>query len=549
MKIISGKGVSPGIASGRLWCYVPHKNVISSQLVSDPELEVQRLEQACSMVLLQLQELEEKARNDIGEEAAQLFAAHQLMLLDEDFQQEMQKTINIQHSNAAYAVKLAGDLFAGQFSEMEDPYFQARAADVRDITERIITVLSGYSELKLESQQPGGVVILYAEDLTPSETVQLDRRHISAIVTRLGSVNSHSAILARAMGIPAIAGLELAGFSVDWDGMDVIVDGNKGQLYLRPDASTNQSFRDKLYLQQQLRQEMLKQKDAPAITKCGKHIKLYANIGSLPELTTAIENGAEGVGLFRSEFLYLGRSDLPGEEEQFSVYRTVAEGMAGKRVIIRTLDLGADKQTDALPLDKEENPALGCRAIRLCLARPELLVVQLRAILRASAYGRIAIMFPMVASLWEIHALKRLYRQCQEQLETEGVTYRDDIEIGIMIETPAAAIISDLLAPEVDFFSIGTNDLTQYTLAVDRQNPLLEPYSDPSHPALLRLIKLVCNNAHRQNIWVGICGELAADLTITEYLLQFGIDELSVSPPSLLPLKKTIQHLNLDEFK
>ncbi|QYG86337.1 phosphoenolpyruvate--protein phosphotransferase [Citrobacter koseri] len=543
MKIISGKGVSSGIATGRIWCYIPHKSIISSLPIIDTEYEIERLKQACTIVLLQLQGLEEKVRNDIGDEAAQLFSAHQLMLMDEDFQQEIQEAINIKHANAAYAVKQAGELFSGLFSKMDDPYFKARATDVRDIAERIITALEGNS--RQESQQPAGMVILYADDLTPSETVLLDREHITAIVTRLGSVNSHSSILARAMGIPAIAGLELTEFSTNWDGLEAIVDGDTGHLYLSPDLSTNQSYKHKMLLRYQAKQEMLKQRDTPAITMCGQHVELYANIGSLTEVAAAIENGAEGIGLFRSEFLYLGRSDLPQEEEQFSVYRSVAEGMKGKRVIIRTLDLGADKQTDALSLDKEDNPALGCRAIRLCLARPELLVVQLRAILRASIYGRIAIMFPMITSVWEINALKIIYKQCQEQLEKEGIAYRTDLEIGIMIETPAAAIISDLLASEVDFFSIGTNDLTQYTLAADRQNPLIEPYSDPTHPALLRLIKLVCNNAHRQKIWVGICGELAADLTITKYLLQLGIDELSVSPPSLLPLKKTIQHLNL----
>lgn len=543
MQIVAGKAVSSGIARGQIWCYRPAKSQVSPETIDSPRQELAKLERACSTALIQLQALEDKVRAETGEETAQLFAAHQLMLLDDDFQQEIREAIGEQKLSAAWAVEQAGELFANQLAAMDDAYFQARAADVRDVAGRLVAILCGHQACGL--QQPDGEAILLADDLTPSETVQLDRQRIAGIVTRQGSANSHTAILARAMGIPALVGLELAELPSAWDGLEAVIDGNRGRICLTPDGETRQRYKEELEQQARRRETLLAAKDEPAITRCGRRIALYANIGSAQELATALDNGAEGIGLFRSEFLYLGREDLPGEEEQFAAYRAVAEGMNGKRVIIRTLDLGADKQTAALRLAKEDNPALGCRAIRLCLSQPELLITQLRAILRASAWGRIAIMFPMVASLWEVRALKALYQQCRQQLDAEGIPYRADIELGIMIETPAAALTGDLLAPEVDFFSIGTNDLTQYTLAVDRQNQALAPYGDPTHPALLRLIEQVCAHAYQHGVWVGVCGELAADLALSEYFIRLGVAELSVSPPALLPLKKAIQQIIL----
>ncbi|HEY0207699.1 phosphoenolpyruvate--protein phosphotransferase [Acerihabitans sp.] len=545
MQILQGKAVSPGIALGTAWIYHPVQVTVAPEPVANPQQELARFALACADALAQLRVLEDKVRLDTGEENAQLFVAHQLMLQDEDFQQTVRDTIDGQGVNAAWAVNQAGALFAGQLAAMEDAYFQARAADVLDVTARLIAILGG--ERTEPAEQPAGEAILFAHDLTPSETVQLDRRRIMAIVTLKGSANSHTAILARAMNIPALVGLDTPALPTQWQGQHVIVDSESGRVYLGADSATTRHYRYKLSQRQQERQRLLSVKDQPAITRCGRRVNLYANIGSVADIAAARDNGAEGIGLFRSEFLYLGRQELPGEQEQFAAYRAVAEGMAGQRVIVRTLDLGADKQADYLQLAPEDNPALGCRAIRLCLARPELLITQLRAILRASVYGRVAIMFPMITAVWEVWELKQLYQQCRAQLDNEGIAYRPDIELGIMIETPAAALIGDLLAPEVDFFSIGTNDLTQYTLAVDRQNPALERYDDPVHPALLRLITQVIDQAHRHGIWVGICGELAANPDMSEFFLRLGIDELSVSPAALLPLKKTIQLLDLRE--
>ncbi len=544
MQILQGKAVSPGIALGTAWIYQPAKVEIGPEPAVDPQRELARFERALAEALAQLRGLEDKVRLDTGEDHAQLFVAHQLMLQDEDFQQTIRDNIGGQGVNAAWAVSQAGELFASQLAAMDDAYLQMRAADVMDVTARLIAILGGG---RIEQpEQPAGEVILFADDLTPSETVQLDRQRIMAIVTLKGSANSHTAILARAMAIPALVGLDMPALPIQWRGKEAIVDSESGCVYLCADDATKRLYQGRLSRRRRERENLLAIRDRPAITRCGRRINLYANIGSVADLAAARDNGAEGIGLFRSEFLYLGRSELPGEQEQYAAYRAVAEGMGGRRVIVRTLDLGADKQADYLQLEPEDNPALGCRAIRLCLARPELLITQLRAILRASVYGRVAIMFPMITAVWELRALKAIYLQCRAQLDSEGIAYRPDIELGVMIETPAAALIGDLLAPEVDFFSIGTNDLTQYTLAVDRQNRALERYDDPVHPALLRLITQVCDQAHRQGIWVGICGELAANPDMSEFFIRLGIDELSVSPTAILPLKKTIQQLNVN---
>ena len=501
------------------------------------------MEAAIAKATEQLQELYDKALREVGEANAAIFEIHQMMLEDDDYAESIENMIQMQKVNAEYAVAQTADNFARMFSSMDDDYMKERAADVKDISERLLTVLQGESQ-GVESQEPS---IIVADDLAPSETVQLDKDKVLSFVTVHGSLNSHSAILARTMGIPALVGTKLP---VDdtVNGKLGIVDGTNGIIYVDPDEVTLGKMKElqKIELEKKKLLETLKGKEN--ITLDGQKILLYANIGNTKDLATVLQNDAGGIGLFRSEFIYLEREDYPTEEEQFQIYKAVAETMAGKRVIIRTLDIGADKQCDYFKMEKEENPAMGCRAIRICLKRPEIFKTQLRALLRASVYGKIAIMYPMITSVKEIQRIKDIVTQVKAELEEKGVEYREP-EQGIMIETPAAVMISDQLAKEVDFFSIGTNDLTQYTLAIDRQNTALDEFYDPHHPAVLRMISMVVNNAHKAGIWAGICGELGADRELTKEFLVMGVDELSVSPGNILPIRKIVRETNVKEYK
>ncbi len=538
MKIIKGKGVSNGIAIGTI--HFSGEDQVNVRRVStdNSELEISRFESARELAVSQLKELFNKAVKEVGESNAQIFSIHQMMLEDMDYLDSVRNIINTQKVNAEYAVAVTSDNFAAMFSDMDDEYMKARSADVRDISDRIIRNLSKKnSENSLSS---GKNLIICADDLTPSETVQMDKSSVIAFVTRKGSANSHTAILARTMAIPAIIG---AGSSLeeDLEGSFAIINAFTGEIFIDPDEATlsEQKVKQKKYLEHK---ELIKQqKGKENITADGKKIELYANIGSLSDLGEALKNDAGGIGLFRSEFLYLENNDYPTEEFQFSVYKKAAESMAGKPVIIRTMDIGADKQIEYFNIPKEENPALGWRALRICLDRKEIFKTQLRALCRASAFGNIQVMFPMVASLWEVREIKAIVAEVQDSLRKEGVEFNEKMAVGIMIETPAAAVISDILAPEVDFFSIGTNDLTQYTIAVDRQNRNLERYFDPYHPSVLRLIDITVQNAHKNGIWCGICGELGGDINMTEAFLAMGIDELSMAPGSILEIRKKIR--------
>ena len=484
-----------------------------------------------------MEKLYEKALVEVGEANAAIFEIHQMMLQDEDYLDAIRNMIRTQNVNAEYATANTGDHFSQMFASMEDDYMRARAADVKDISERLIRVLAGIEEKELEGNEP---VIIIAEDLAPSETVQLDKSKVLAFVTRLGSSNSHTAILARTMNIPALIGVEI---DPAWDGMMGAVDGAKATIYLEPDEDTLTLIAEKKLRQDAYKKMLLELKGKETVTPDGRKINLYANIGNIGDAGAALYNDAEGIGLFRSEFLYLEKDHYPTEEEQFQAYKAVAETMAGKKVIIRTLDIGADKQVDYFEMEKEENPAMGYRAIRICLDRTQIFKTQLRALFRASAYGNISIMYPMIISVQEVQEIKQIVSEVKQELTHQGIAF-SDVEQGIMIETPAAAIISDLLAKEVDFFSIGTNDLTQYTLAIDRQNPKLDSIYDPHHEAVLRLIEMVTRNGHQEGIWVGICGELAADTTLTERFIEMGIDELSVSPTFLLGVRKAVRECN-----
>ena len=542
MITLSGKGVYGGIAIGRVSFFRRSGRDVSRHTVSDPEVELDRFRRAKEQALSQLEELYEKARRDIGESGAQIFEIHRMMLEDDDYNDSVVNTVRTERVNAEYAISTAADNFSMVFSSMDDPYMQARAADIRDISNRLISALAG--EPVPREPISGERRIVCADDLAPSETMQLDRESVSAFVTAEGSVNSHTAILARTMGIPAVVdvGEELLRAE---DGTEVIVDGFTGQVYLSPDPDTQRRMTRKLEEDQKAKCLLQKYKGMDNVTLDGTRIDIFANIQGLREVGAALVNDAGGIGLFRSEFLYLDRTDFPDEEEQFQVYKTVLQSMGGKKVVIRTLDVGADKQVGYFGLDKEENPALGMRAIRICLSHPEIFRPQLRALLRASVFGRLAIMFPMVTSVSEVERILQAVEEVKHELRGEGVAYSGDTEFGIMIETPAAAIISDRLAPLVDFFSIGTNDLTQYTLALDRQNRSVSAFFDPHHEAVLRLIQTAADNAHSYGKWIGICGELGADLSLTETFLRMGIDELSVSPTYILRLRDRIRNTDL----
>ena len=535
MEVYQGKSVFGGIAIGRISVHKKDEQQVKRVRIEDSEQEILRYRQAKQTAMEQLQGLYQKALKEVGEANAAIFEIHQMMLEDDDYNESVENIIRMQQVNAEYAVASTGDNFAQMFSAMDDDYMRARSADVKDISERVLSVLGGRATGIAASGEP---VIIVADDLAPSETVQLNKDLVLSFVTVHGSVNSHTAILARTMSIPALIGTAIP-LTDDIDGKVGIVDGKNGCIYVDPDEDT-------LGRMQQLKQEEQEKKELlqtlkgrENITIDGKKIMLYANIGNSKDLAAVLQNDAGGIGLFRSEFIYLERDTFPTEEEQFQIYRTVAETMAGKPVIIRTLDIGADKKCDYFEMEPEENPAMGCRAIRICLTRPEIFKTQLRALFRASAFGNISIMYPMIISVDELRKIKTIVAEIRQELTEQGVTFGEPKQ-GIMIETPAAVMMSEELAKEVDFFSIGTNDLTQYTLAIDRQNPKLDAFYDPHHPAVLRMIQMVVENAHKAGIWAGICGELGADTTLTRRFLAMGVDELSMSPGSILPVRKII---------
>ena len=534
MTTYQGKSILKGIAIGEIFFYQKEEKEIKRYKPENLEAEQKRYEKARDEAIGQLGELYKKACQEVGEVNAAVFEVHAMMLEDDDFNDAVLNMIATQGINAEYAVAMTGDNFSKMFSEMEDEYFKARAADIIDISNRVVAVLGGSGSGNCELNKP---VILIAEDLAPSETVQLDKNMLLAFVTEQGSSNSHTAILARSMNIPALIGVPIR---KEWNGRMAVVDGYTGTLYLDPDEETLKELKKRKQAEDEERQLLLELKGKEVVTLDGKHIKLYANIGNISDVAAVMKNDAEGIGLFRSEFLYLEKDHFPTEEEQFQAYKTVAEMMAGKKVIIRTLDIGADKQAEYFHLEHEENPAMGYRAIRICLTQPEIFKTQLRALFRASAFGNIAIMYPMIISIEEIHKIKEIVEEVKSELREQGVQF-SEVEQGIMIETPAAAVMSDVLAEEVDFFSIGTNDLTQYTLAIDRQNAKLDSFYDAHHPAILRMIQTVIDNAHSKGCWVGICGELGADTELTETFLKMGIDELSVSPTFVLPVRKLIR--------
>lgn len=506
----------------------------------DTAAELARFHDACETAKEQLGVLHDKALTEAGEDAAMLFEAHQMMLDDLDFVESIEGLIENDRLNAEAAVSDTGAQFAEMFAAMDDSYMQARAADIRDISTRVVGILTGEGESGIVSDVP---CIVAADDLAPSETVQLDKSLILGFITAGGSANSHTAILARTMGIPAIIGAGDA-LQLEMEGKYAIIDGQTGETVIEPDDAERERLLKKQAKEKALKELLDQLKGKPNVTKDGRNVMVYCNIGSPADIDAVLQNDGGGIGLFRSEFLYLQGSDYPTEDEQFEAYKTVAERMGGKRVIIRTLDIGADKQADYFHLDKEENPAMGLRAIRICLTRPEVFRMQLRALYRASAYGKIAIMFPMITSVWEVQEIKRICRNIRAELAEEGAPMADKVELGIMIETPAAVMMSAELAREVDFFSVGTNDLTQYTLAVDRQGVGLDRFFDAHHPAVLRMIRMAAENAHKAGIWIGICGELGADAELTETFLSMGIDELSVSPSAVLPLRSTIRSID-----
>lgn len=535
MEVYQGKSVFGGIAIGRISVHKKDEQQVKRVRIEDPEQEILRYRQAKQTAMEQLQGLYQKALKEVGEANAAIFEIHQMMLEDDDYNESVENIIRMQQVNAEYAVASTGDNFAQMFSVMDDDYMRARSADVKDISERVLSVLGGRPTGIAASGEP---VIIVADDLAPSETVQLNKDLVLSFVTVHGSVNSHTAILARTMSIPALIGTAIP-LTDDIDGKVGIVDGKNGCIYVDPDEDTLGRMQQ-LKLEEQEKKELLQTlKGRENITIDGKKIMLYANIGNSKDLAAVLQNDAGGIGLFRSEFIYLERDTFPTEEEQFQIYRTVAETMAGKPVIIRTLDIGADKKCDYFEMEPEENPAMGCRAIRICLTRPEIFKTQLRALFRASAFGNISIMYPMIISVDEVRKIKTIVAEIRQELTEQGVTFGEPKQ-GIMIETPAAVMMSEELAKEVDFFSIGTNDLTQYTLAIDRQNPKLDAFYDPHHPAVLRMIQMVVENAHKAGIWAGICGELGADTTLTRRFVAMGVDELSMSPGSILPVRKII---------
>ena len=537
MITLEGKSVFGGVAIGKIQFYKRNEITIKRTRVEDVEAEVERFQNAKAKTLELLKGLYEKALEDVGEANAMIFEAHQLMLEDPDYVESIENIIRTQDVNAEYAIGATADNFAAIFEAMDDAYMQGRAADVRDVSERLLQALSSQNETVMVMDEP---VIIAADDLVPSETVQLDKEKVLSFVTMYGSANSHTAILARTMNIPAVIGLGEA-LKEEYDGKVAIVDGVDGKVYIDPDEET-MAFMQKKQKKDQEQKELLNQlKGKENVTKSGQKVNVYANIGNLADVGAVLKNDAGGIGLFRSEFLYLESDTYPTEEQQFAVYKKVAETMAGKKVIIRTLDIGADKQVDYFKLDKEDNPALGYRAIRICLTRPEIFKTQLRALYRASAYGQISIMFPMIISVAEVKKIKEIVEEVKAELRTEGAAFREDVELGIMIETPAAVMVSRELAKEVDFFSVGTNDLTQYTLAIDRQNQKLEDFYDSHHPAVLAMIRMAAESAHAEGKWIGICGELGADVTLTETFLNMGIDELSVAPGMVLKVRQKIR--------
>ena len=540
MQIYNGKSVFGGIAIGKISVYQKKEQQVKRVKIDDPEQEMARYEKAKAEGIKQLQGLYDKALREVGEANAAIFEVHQMMMEDDGYNESVENIIRSQGVNAEYAVATTGDNYAQMFSAMDDDYMRERAADVRDISERLLTILNGEETGAVDADEPK---IIVAEDLAPSETVQLDKSLILGFITAGGSANSHTAILARTMGIPAIIGAGDA-LQAEMEGKYAIIDGQTGETVIEPDDAERERLLKKQAKEKALKELLETLKGKPNVTKDGRNVMVYCNIGSPADIDAVLQNDGGGIGLFRSEFLYLQGSDYPTEDEQFEAYKTVAERMGGRRVIIRTLDIGADKQADYFHLDKEENPAMGLRAIRICLTRPEVFRTQLRALYRASAYGKIAIMFPMITSVWEVQEIKRICRNIRAELAEEDVPMADKVELGIMIETPAAVMMSAELAREVDFFSVGTNDLTQYTLAVDRQGVGLDRFFDAHHPAVLRMIRMAAENAHKTGIWIGICGELGADAELIETFLSMGIDELSVSPSAVLPLRSTIRSID-----
>ena len=536
MEQYQGKSVFGGVAIGRIHVFSKGQQQVKRIKVQDTEAEKKRYREAVQTAITELQGLYDKALKEVGEANAAIFEMHQMMLEDEDFTESVENIIDSQSVNAEYAVASTGDNFAQMFASMDDEYMRGRAADVKDISERLVSVLNGASRQQMDADEP---VIVMAVDLAPSETVQMDKDKVLSFVTTQGSVNSHTAILARTMSIPALIGVDMP-LDAELEGKFAIVDGDNGTVYIDPSEDVLAQMQEKKEQAEEKKQLLQQLKGKETITKDGKKIKLYANIGNSKDLAMVLQNDAEGIGLFRSEFLYLEKEDYPTENEQFMVYKMVAETMAGKQVIIRTLDIGADKQCDYFNMDPEDNPALGYRAIRICLTRPEVFKTQLRALYRASAFGNISIMYPMITRVWEVKQIKKIVEEVKEELRSQNIEF-GEVAQGIMIETPAAVMISRELAKEVDFFSIGTNDLTQYTLAIDRQNPKLDDFYDAHHPAVLEMIRMVAQNAHAEGIWAGICGELGADLELTEQFLQMGIDELSVSPGRILPIRKIVR--------
>ena len=538
--VLEGKSVFGGIAIGRLSIYNKKENQVKREKITDVEAEITRFTDAKETAKEQLKGFYEKAVKEVGEVNAAIFEVHQMMLDDLDYVESITNMIRTQEVNAEFAVASTGDNFSKMFAAMDDDYMKERAADVKDISNRVISILQNAENGSVTGEKP---VILLADDLAPSETVQLDKSKVLSFVTRHGSTNSHTAILARTMNIPALIGID---FSEDVNGKMGIVDGYTGKLYIEPDEEAMKKYEAKKAEDENKKRLLLELKGKENVTLDGKKINLYANIGGVADVANALSNDAGGIGLFRSEFLYLESEDYPTEEAQFAAYKTVAENMAGKKVIIRTLDIGADKQVDYFHMEKEENPAMGYRAIRICLDRPEIFKTQLRAIYRASYCGTISIMFPMIISVKEVKRIKEIVAEVKAELTAEGIPFKD-CELGIMIETPAAVMISDLLAEEVDFFSIGTNDLTQYTLAIDRQNPKLDSFYDSHHEAILRMLQMVVDNGHKHGCWVGICGELGADTTLTSTFLKMGFDELSVSPAMILRVREEIRNTKVEE--
>ena len=534
MEVFQGKSIFKGVAIGPLLYYGKKETTVRREKIEDTDAEVARYKDAREKSVAQLRQLHDDSVKKVGEENAAIFDVHAMLMEDEDFCEAIENAIRTQNVNAEYAVAVAGENFSKMFAEMEDEYFKARSADMKDISERLIRVLTGEDE-KRSFDEPS---IIIADDLMPSETVQLDKEKVLAFVTRWGSSNSHTAILARTMNIPALIDIPIR---EEWNGKLAAVDGHTGTFYLEPDEETLREMEEKRGRDLETRRLLQELKGKKNVSLDGKEINLYANIGGLKDVAAVLSNDGGGVGLFRSEFLYIGRESLPTEEEQFQAYKAVVETMAGKRVIIRTLDIGADKKADYLELEKEDNPALGYRAIRICLTRPDIFKTQLRAIFRASAFGKVAIMYPMITSVEELDKIHTIVAEVKKELTADKIPFKDDVEEGVMIETPAAALISDDLAHKVDFFSIGTNDLTQYTLAMDRQNSRLDVFYNPHHKAILRLIRMTIENGHKGGAWVGICGELGADTTLTETFLRMGVDELSVSPSMILPVRAAIR--------